>query len=332
MKSPDMQQYITLLFSLLTEFLTTQDPIRRRGCPRRYTDASLLVFYAAMALKGITALRAQHRWLVHHPRMLQRFRLPACPSPVTLCRRYQALGSLLQAFAGFVAAHPATQGLGFHALVVYQDKSLFKACGPVWHQNARVKNHIPPGLRNVDKTAAWSSSGYHGWVYGYGLHLTCTRDGFPVLFDVRTANVNERQVLDKKQARLVARGVRCILADKGYTDGARAAAFGAANVVLLTPALSWEQAHTQLGPDALLHPLEVASWQASPQTAIEPVFDLLRRLLGISGLHKPLPVPGIGYVSTFLGLGVLPLQVAMLMNVRHGLPTRALKHLQTVCR
>ena len=109
----------------------------------------------------------------------------------------------------------------------------------------------------MDKTAAWDYSRYHGWVYRYRLHLTCTRDGFPVLFDVRTANVNERQVLDKKQARLVARGVPCIIADKGYTDGARAAAFGAANVVLLTPALSWEQAHTQLGPDALLHPLEV---------------------------------------------------------------------------
>ena len=177
------------------------------------------------------------------------------------------------------------------------------------------------------KTAAWGYSGYHGWVYGYGLHLTCTRDGFPVLFDVRTANVNERQVLDKKRARLVARGVRCIIADKGYTDGGRAAAFGAANVVLLTPALSWEQAHTQLGPDALLHPLEVASWQASRQTAMEPVFDVLSPLLGISGLHKPLPVRGIGYVLTFLGLGVLRLQVAMLMNVR-----LSLRALQTVCR
>ena len=40
-----------------------------------------------------------------------------------------------------------------------------------------------------------------------------------------------------------------------------------------------------------------------------------------------MPVRGIGYVLTFLGLGVLLLQVAMLMNVRHGLPTRAVKHI-----
>ena len=51
MNSPDMNQYITLLFSLLTEFFATQNPSRRRGRPRCYTDASLLVFFAAMTSK-----------------------------------------------------------------------------------------------------------------------------------------------------------------------------------------------------------------------------------------------------------------------------------------
>ena len=44
MKYPDMNQYITLLFSFLAEFFTTQNPPRRRGRQRCYTDASLLVF------------------------------------------------------------------------------------------------------------------------------------------------------------------------------------------------------------------------------------------------------------------------------------------------
>ena len=50
--------------------------------------------------------------------------------------------------------------------VVYTDKSLFTACGPVWHQRDRLRGHVPAGLRHVDKTAAGSDSGYHGWVYG----------------------------------------------------------------------------------------------------------------------------------------------------------------------
>ena len=332
MKSPDMNQYITLLFSLLTEFLTTQDPRRRRGRPRRYTDASLLVFYAAMALKGITTLRAQHRWLLQHPRMLQRFRLPACPSHVTLTRRYVALGPLLRDFTEFVARLPATVALGFCAEVVYTDKSLFTACGPVWHQRDRLRGQVPAGLRHVDKTAAWSYSGYHGWVHGYGLHLTCTRAGFPVMFDVLPANVNERKALDMQGPRLVKSGVRCIVGDSGYRDKRRAAAYAMDGVLLLTPDTAWVQAQGVLGAACGVTAGQVSGWQASRQTAIEPVFDLLSHLLSTRGLHKPLPVRGLGYVLTFLGLGVLLLQVAMLMNVRHGLPTRAVKHLQTVFR
>ena len=326
MKSPDMNQYITLLFSLLTEFLTTQDPRRRRGRPRRYTDASLLVFYAAMALKGITALPAQHRWLVQHPLMRARCCLPTCPSHVTLSCRYAALGPLLRDFTEFIARRPATVALGFCAEVVYTDKSLFTACGPVWHQRDRVRGHVPAGLRHVAKTAAWSSSGYHGWVYGYGLHLTCTRAGFP-------ANVNERKVLDAQGPRLVKNGVRCIVGDSGYRDKARAAAYAMEGVLLLTPDTGWAQAREVLGAACGVTAGQVSAWKpASRQTAMEPVFDLPSQLLSTTGLHKPLPVRGIGDVLTFLGLGVLLLQVAMLMNVRHGLPTRAVKHLQTVCR
>ena len=159
-----------------------------------------------MALKGITAVRAQHRGLVQHPPMRARCRLPACPSPVTLTCRYLALGPLLRDFTEFVTCRPATVAQGFCAEVVYTDKSLFTACGPVWHQRDRVRVHVPAGLRHVAKTATWSSSGYHGWVYGYGLHLTCTRAGFPVMFDVLPATVNERKALDAQGPRLVKSG------------------------------------------------------------------------------------------------------------------------------
>ena len=33
-----------------------------RGRPKVYSDASLLVFYAAMTLKQINKIRGQHRW------------------------------------------------------------------------------------------------------------------------------------------------------------------------------------------------------------------------------------------------------------------------------
>ena len=61
---------------------------------------------------------------------------------------------------------------------------------------------------SMNSTALKMASGYlksKGWVYGYALHLTATRDGFPVMFDVLPANVNERKVFDKKQHRLLAK-------------------------------------------------------------------------------------------------------------------------------
>lgn len=57
---------------------------------------------------------------------------------------------------------------------------------------------IPEKLRNLDTDAIWGHSAYHGWVYGYNLHLTCNRAGFPKLIQTETASVDESQVLAQK--------------------------------------------------------------------------------------------------------------------------------------
>jgi hypothetical protein len=317
---------------MLDAFSISEEKVSKRGRPQTYPDASLIVFYAVMALKGITAMRAQHDYLFHHPLMLVRCQLPACPSHVTLGRRYKALTPKLQKFTESVATSQFAKAAGFLQEVVYEDKSLFKAAGPVWHQKDRLKDHLPKNLRGVDKTATWSKSGYHGWVYGYGLHLTGIRNGFPVMFDVLPANVNERKVLDSKKDRLIEKGVRCIIADKGYIDKKRQVAFAKDDVLLLTPKTTLAEATPLLGADPLYTATQVATWQAARKVAIEPVFDLLSKLLSTTGAHKPLPLRGLAYVSTFLGIGIVLLQLAMLMNVRCGLPTRNVTHIKTVFR
>lgn len=329
---PDSKEYITFLFLMLEAFSTTQEKVSKRGRPETYSDAALIVFYTVMTLKGITAMRAQHTYLFHHPLLLERCQLPACPSHVTLGRRYKALTPKLQAFTEYVATSDFAKHAGVLQQVVYEDKSLFKASGPVWHQKDRAKDHLPESLRGVDKTATWSKSGYHGWVYGHGLHLTTIRTGFPVMFEVLSANVNERKVLDTQKDKLIERGVRCIVADNGYVDKKRAAVFAEAKVLLLTPKTPLVEAHPLLGADPLYTATQMETWRAARKIAIEPVFDLLSRLLSIIGAHKPLPMRGLSYVATFLGLGVLVLQLAMLMNHRCGLPTRNITHIKTVFR
>lgn len=153
------------------------------------------------------------------------------------------------------------------------------------------------------------------------------------MFDLLPANVNERKVLDTKKDRLLEKGVRCIVADNGnHVDKKRQAAFAEADVLLLTPQTTYAQANPLLGADPLYTATQINSWQKARKTAIEPVFDLLSKLLSITGAHKPLPIRGLAYVSTFLGIGILLLQLAMLMNVRYGLPIRNVTHIKTVFR
>ena len=103
MQYPDAQECITsLLFSVLDDFSSTQEKVSGRGRPETYSDASLIVFYATMTLKGLTAMRAQRNSLFQHPETLLSFRLPACPSPVTLGRRYKALVPKLKTFTEYI--------------------------------------------------------------------------------------------------------------------------------------------------------------------------------------------------------------------------------------
>ena len=327
---PDRKEYITFVFSLLDAFAETKQTLINTGKPKTYSDVSLVVFYATMTLKQINTTRAQHRWLYTHPVMLETLRLPFCPSRSTLARRYKALLPYLSEFCEFIAEWAVSNGYGFSHDLAYEDKSLFKAEGPVWHKKDRAKNHIPKGLRNVDKTASWSKSGYHGWVYGYGLHLTTTRHGFPVMFDILPANVNEHKVLDKKQHRLLAKGIKCLIADAGYRDKRRTAVLAKKQVMLMTPDICFEQAATMFRPRDAMAIALFNEAKAARKTAIEPTFDLLSKLLATTGQHKPIPVRGLAAVSTFLGLGVLLLQLTMLVNIKWQLPTRNVTHIKAV--
>ena len=100
--------------------------------------------------------------------------------------------------------------------------------------------------------------------------------------------------------------------------------------MLLTPDISVDVAAAMFGPMDAMAVAVFNEAKASRKTAIEPTFDLLSKLLATHREQKPLPVRGLDSVSTFLGLGVLILQLAMLMNVRCGLPTRNVTHIKTV--
>ena len=334
MSYPDREDYITLLFQLLEEFEAsdTNTPTERRGAPRVYPDRSLIVFFAIMVLKAVNRFKAQHRWLLAHPDWLPSLKLETVPSRVTLSRRYKQVAPKLEAFVGYLGDIGVSVDIESPAEVVYQDKSLYKAKGNVWHQKHRNANIIPDGLGNLDTDASWSTSKYRGWVYGYGLHLTTTASGFPRLAKVYTASVSERAVLDQQMDPLLARNIRYIVADAGYTDLNRVKKLAGQGVLLLTP-VNRAKSDTALGYLQAIETSELLNhYYKQRKTAIEPVFGVLLELGATDSNQKQLPVSRLDNVRPFLLLTVILLQLAMIVNSIWRLPVRNVSSMIAVFR
>lgn len=327
-KPPDKSDYIQFLFQRLDDFqgATDSKQTHKPGRPKAYTDASLIVFFSIMTLKGLNQFRAQHRWLIAHPFALFTLKLKKVPSRITLLRRYKALYPKLSQFVTFLGDWATPLGSDFNPQVVYQDKSFFNAKGPVWHHKDREANRVPEGLRNLDRDATWSKSGYHGWVYGYGLHTTTTAEGFPIMGIADTASVSEKAVLDRKKEKLLQRNIGYLVADDGYTDLRRTEELAQAGLLLITPAIGATGDKGSRYVQYLNQPV-LRAYQSQRKVAIEPIFDLLKMLLSTPNNHKQLPVSGKANGVTFLALGVVLLQLAMLMNSIWGLPLRNVTHL-----
>jgi hypothetical protein len=52
---------------------------------------------------------------------------------------------------------------------VAADSTVLRAKGGVWHKKDREKGEVPH--TSIDTEANWTKSGWHGWVYGWKLHI-----------------------------------------------------------------------------------------------------------------------------------------------------------------
>lgn len=209
-------------------------------------------------------------------------------------------------------------------------KGLFKAQGTVWHQSDRKQGRIPEKLRNLDQDATWRKSAYHGWVYGYGVHLTTTQAGFPVLMEVETAAFSEKQAMECKEEQLLT-SIKpdSVCGDDAYTQAMRIRRWAKQDVLLVTPALRWRKGkYAKAYRQFIKSQPDIVKILKKRKTAIEPIFDLVAQLLGTTGKQKQLFRQGIKNVRTHLGLGILSLQIAMIANQIWGLPFRTVSHIK----
>ena len=330
MKAPTRGDYVSLYFTMFQRFQQEQKEVVHPGRPYDYSASLLIVFFTLLMVRRITAFKAQHRWLENHPEEARELGFESLPDRTTLSRRYKSLYPILQAFIAYLGAWATALSPEFDSQALIEDGSLFKAQGPVWHQSDRKVGRVPEKLRNLDAEASWRKSAYHGWVYGYSLHFTCNPSGFPKLAQVETASTSESEVLEQKTEQLFAFQPEAIIGDNAYFKAMRIRQWAARDVILLTPAVKWKNGRYAKAYHNFIAQSPYGQWLKCRKTAIEPVFDLFSKVLGTTKNHKQLPVQGVAKVRTFLCLGVLTVQIAMIMNNVHALPFRQIAILLAV--
>jgi hypothetical protein len=73
------------------------------------------------------------------------------------------------------------------------DSTTLRARGGVWHRKDREAGVVPH--TSIDTEAHWTKSGWHGWVYGWKLHLVTTVAAvwIPLAADLTPANVADNE-------------------------------------------------------------------------------------------------------------------------------------------
>ena len=330
MEKPTYTDYAALIFTLFERFVQSCGS-ELDWCSDRYdySHKALIVFFMLMQHRRIFKFKTQWRWLTTHPVACERLGFETVPDRSTLSRRYKALYPILQEFIMFVGQYADELDERFTSRDLCEDKSLFKAQGPVWHQSDRHAGRVPAGLRHLDTDATWSKSGYHGWVYGYSVHLTCNQAAFPKLAQVETATFSETQAMTAKEAVLLnVLRPDTVSGDNSYTKAQRIRQWAKHGVVLLSPAFRWVKGrYAQAYHRYIQQPVNVALLKTRG-TSVEPFFDLLARVVGAIDNHKQLPVQRLVNVRTCLALGILTIQIAMLANSIWNLPLRSISHIE----
>jgi hypothetical protein len=121
------------------------------------------------------------------------------PSRRTFERRLKALPETLPEQIGSLGRHLVAllRPWARSGRAVALDSTLLEAKGGVWHKKDREKGEVPH--TSIDTEAHWGKSGWHGWVYGWKLHLATTVAGvwIPLAARLTPANVADSRIAER---------------------------------------------------------------------------------------------------------------------------------------
>lgn len=310
--------------SLLVTFVCLIDAIpqppppvtREPGAPRFYPDR---LFLKALVIMIIRHLHTDHELLAvlaeptGEMRRLRRMlrHNGRFPCRRTWERRLAALPATLPAQIGCLGRELVAQIQPWraHGRAAAMDSTVLRARGGVWHKRDREAGVAPH--TSIDTEAHGTKSGWHGWVYGWKLHLITPVAGvwLPLAAALTPANRDAAEMalvlLDEVPAE-----VRFLLGDRHYNTPAlrqRCADDGR----LLVASRYGRYPHTGEGVEVrrVFHKLR--------SVAIE---NFNEHFKGIFDGHGPVATRGQRNTARFALGAVIVYQLALLHRHQHGFP------------
>jgi hypothetical protein len=176
-------------------------PPPQRGRPTLYSDGLFLKALIIMIVRRIhrvgellamleeptAEMRSLRQLLTEHGRF---------PTRRTFERRLRALPDTLPKRIGVLGRYLVARLKPWAKTgrAVALDSTVLFARGGVWHKKDREAGIVPHS--SIDTEAGWTKSGWHGWAYGWKLHIATTVGGMwiPLSAHLTPANISDNRV------------------------------------------------------------------------------------------------------------------------------------------
>jgi hypothetical protein len=219
-----LAQLVRLVDRLPAPVPSTTAP-RRRGRPFVYSDSLFLKALVIMIVRRLhrvgelLAVLEEPTTEMRSLRELLSGPEGRFPSRRTFERRLRALPEGLPERIGCLGRHlvgllKPWANTGRAAAI---DSTVLRTKGGVWHKKDKEAGVVPHS--SIDTEAGWTKSGWHGWVFGWKLHLACTVAGvwIPLAAKLTPANVSDVRVAPLLIEALPEEA-RFVLGDKHYAS------------------------------------------------------------------------------------------------------------------
>jgi len=176
-------------------------PLKRgRGRPPVYPDRLFLKALVIMLVRHLSKVHTLLAVLEEPTPEMRSLRAVLTehghfPSRRTWERRLRRMPETLPAQIGCLGRHLVALVCPWatYGRAVAIDSTILRAAGGVWHKKDRLAGLVPH--TSIDTEAHWTKSGWHGWVYGWKLHLVSTAAAvwIPLAADLTAANVADNE-------------------------------------------------------------------------------------------------------------------------------------------